>query len=101
MAVQALTKKALADARKAKRVLEPAVAEAAAARRVSGRIYFLQMIQRHPDATESDRKRFLMGPQPYGADPLDWNDAPDIHITEEPDDQPYAYEQEEYDDEAA
>lgn len=100
MAVQALVRKAMADAKKARRVLDRAVAEAAARHRVAGRIYYLQMVQRHPAATESDRKRFMMGPMPFGADPLDWDDAPDIHVTEEPDDQPYAYADEEYDDAA-
>lgn len=101
MAVQGLVRKALADARASRRVLDRTTVEASAQRRVANRIYYLQMIQRHPEATEGDRRRFLMGPMPYGADPLDWDDAPDIHVIEEPDDQPYAYADEDYDDEAA
>jgi len=100
LAVQGLVRKAMADVKATKRVLDRDVVEDAARRRVANRIYYLQMIQRHPDATESDRRRFLMGPMPYGADPLDWDDAPDIHLIEEPDDQPYAYADEEYDDAA-
>ncbi|TZG36637.1 hypothetical protein [Agrobacterium sp. B1(2019)] len=101
MAVQGLVRKSIDDAKAVNRVLDRATVEAAAQRRVANRIYYLQMIQRHPDATEGDRRRFLIGPAPYGADPLDWDDAPDIHLIEEPDDQPYAYADEDYDDEAA
>lgn len=61
MAVQALVRKALADAKAKGIFLDQATVEASARRRVAGRIYYLQMIQRHPEATESDRRRFMMG----------------------------------------
>jgi len=100
MAVQGLVRKAMADAKAERRVLDRDAVEAAARRRVANRIYFLQMVQRHPDATQADRKRFLLGPMPYGADPLDWDDEPDIYVTEEPDDHPYDYDDDNYNDAA-
>ena len=68
--------------------------------RVASRIYYLQMIQLHPTASAADKRRFAMGPVQHGMDPLDWDDTPDIHVTEEPDEAPYDFDQVDYDDEA-
>lgn len=101
LAVQNVVRKSMSDAAKDGRVLDQEAVEAAARRRVAGRIYYLQMIRRHPAASESDRRRFLLGPMPFGADPLDWSDDGYDYLNDEPEESDFEYADEEYDDEAA
>ncbi|WP_322886507.1 hypothetical protein U8C31_18235 [Sinorhizobium medicae] len=83
IAVDTLLRKVAANRRKMQLPpFDPELLAEEVRQRVVNRIYYLHMIRMHPDASARDKRRFALGPVPYGQDPLDWDEEPDPYVPE-------------------
>jgi len=100
IAVNALFKRVMASRRKqSQSPTDPEQLSLELRERVASRIYYLQMIQLHPNASPADKRRFALGPVPHGSDPLDWYSELD-GMSESPEESDIDFDQVDYDDEA-